>query len=232
MARKPITRRRVLIAVLLVAAIGMGCNPFLVPFQMAGLLNNPKAPTQFNFYDRAVKLKKKKDLRVVVLAFHGSALSPDYFDADRTLASAFVRKLDEAFKMNKEKVTIVPLKDVEAYKRTCDNWDAKPPSEIGEHFRADFVIDIELAQLSLYEPGARDIFHGHCRIPITIIDVESAGEPFDRFEYDSEYPGSGQSVPMDMETNAQKFKAKFLAKIAIDLTGMFSPLPTSANRFQ
>jgi hypothetical protein len=232
MARKPMTRRRVLIAVLVVAAIGMGCNPFLVPFQMVGLLNNPKAPTQFNFYDRAVQLKKKKELRVVVLAYRGNGLSQDYFDADRTLASAFVRKLDETFKMNKERVTIVPLKDVESYKRSCDDWDQKPPSEIGKHFHADFVIDMELAQLSLYEPGARDIFHGHCLIPITIIDVENPGEPFDHFDYDSEYPGSGQSVPMDMETNAQKFKAKFLAKIAIDLTGMFSPLPTAANRFQ
>lgn len=232
MVRKPNKRRRVMIAVLIVSFIGMGCNPLLAPFQMIGLFNDPKAPTQFNFYDRAVELKKKREFKIVVLSYPGRSLSPDYYDADRTLASAFVRKLEETFKMNKEKVTIVPILEVEKFKRTHDDWKAMPPSEIGKHFNADFVIDMELAQLSLYEPGTRDIFHGHCRIPIAIIDVDKEGEPFDRFDYDSEYPGSGQSVPLDMETNAQKFKNKFLAKIAIDLTGMFTPLPTGASRFQ
>lgn len=232
MARKLLTRRRVLIAALIVAFVGMGCNPLLAPFQLAGLFNDPKAPTQFNFYDRAVQLKKKKDIRIMVLAYRGGSLAPDYYDADRTLATAFIRKLDETFKANKEKVTIVPLTDVEKYKRSHEDWKATPPGEIGKHFSADFVIDMELSELSLYEPGTRDIFHGHCRIPIAIIDVDKDGEPFDRFDYDTEYPGSGQSVPLDMETNAQKFKAKFLAKIALDLTGMFTPLPTAANRFQ
>lgn len=232
MAGKPLTRRRVLIAVLIVAFIGMGCNPLLAPFQMIGLFNDPKAPTQFNFYDRAVKLKKKKDIRILVLADHGTSLSGDYFDADSTLASEFVRKLDETFKANKEKVTIVPLLDVDKFKRRHDDWKAMSPGEIGKHFSADFVINIELSELSLYEPGTRDIFHGHCHIPITIIDVDKDAEKFDTADYDTEYPGSGQSVPLDMETNAQKFKTKFLKKVALDLTGMFTPLPTGATRFQ
>ncbi len=232
MARKPVTRRRVLIGVLVVAIIGMGCNPLLAPFQMVGLFNNAKAPTKFNFYDRAVESKKRKEIRIVVNIYPGAGLSPDFYDVDRSLASAFVRKLDETFKMNKERVTIVPLIDVQRYKQRHDDWKLMPPGEFGKHFGADFVIDMEVSQLSLYEPRTRDIFHGHCRVPITIFDVEREGEPFDRFEYDTEYPGEGQSVPMDMETDAQKFKSRFIAKIAIDLTGMFSPLPTGANRFQ
>jgi hypothetical protein len=231
-ARKPMTRRQKLIAALVVAFIGMGCNPILAPFQLIGLFNNPKGPSQFNFYDRACEAKKKKDISVLVLAYSGQRLPADYAGTDRILATKFVKKLDETFKMNKERVVIVSLAEVEKFKRRNDDWKAMTAAEIGKKFKVDYVIDLELRQLSLFEPGTREILHGHCHIPIQIIDVEKGDDPFEQYEYDVEYPGVGQSVPVDMESNPEKFKQKFFDKMAIELTKLFTPVSTADGRMQ
>jgi hypothetical protein len=227
------TRRQKLIAVLAVAFIGMGCNPILAPFQLMGLFNNSKGASRFNFYDKACEAKKKKDISVLVLSYSGRQIPPDYAGADRVLAAKFVRKLDETFKMNKERVTIVPMLEVEKFKRKNEDWRGMTAAEIGKKFKVDYVIDMELDQLSLFEPGTREILHGHCRIPIAIIDVErDGGDPFDREEYEVEYPGNGQSIPVDMETNPERFKQKFFDKIAKDLTKLFTPLSNADDRMQ
>lgn len=226
------TRRQKLIAVLVVAVLGMGCNPILAPFQLIGLFSNPKGPSQFNFYDRACEAKKKKDISVLVLAYPGGRLPADYAGADRVLAAKFVKKLDEAFKTNKERVVIVTLAEVEKFKRRHDDWKGMTAAEIGKHFKVDYVIDMELSQLSLFEPGTREVLHGHCHIPIAIIDVEKGAEPFEQYEYDAEYPGVGQSIPVDMESNPEKFKQKFFDKMAVELTKLFTPCPTADGRMQ
>jgi hypothetical protein len=231
MARKPVARR-VLIAVLLAIAGGIGCNPFLAPLQLFGLYDDPKAPCRFNFYDRAAAAKKKKDITVVVFANQSPSVSLASSGADQGVAAALIRKLAEMFAVNKERVNIVPLAEVEKFKRTHDDWKVMPLSEIGKYFHADYIVEIEVTQMSLYEPKTRDIFRGHCRIGIKIVDAIKDGEPFDKQEYSTEYPGNGQVVPMDMETDVEKFKARFFARIALDITGLFTPVPAGSDRFQ
>jgi hypothetical protein len=226
------TRRQKLMVALMVAFVGLGCNPILAPFQLVGLFSNPKGPSQFNFYDRACEAKRKKDISLLVLAYPGQGLSPNYAGADQKLTSMFIKKLDETFKSNKEHVFILPLVEVEKFKRKNETWKGMTAVEIGKHFKVDYVIDMELSQLSLFEPGTREILHGHCHIPLAVYDVEKGAEPFEQYEYDVEYPGVGQSVPVDMESNPEKFKQKFFMKMASDLTRLFTPLPTADRRME
>ena len=229
MARKP-AARKALIAVLLVFVAGIGCNPFLAPFQMFGLFNDAKGPCHFNFYDRAVKEKRKKDIRIVVIPYMSPSVP--FRGVENAIASTFIRKLDETFKVNKDRVTIVSPSEFEKFRRTHEDWKGMQLSEIGKNFSADYVVELEVTNLSLYEPLTRDIFRGNCRISVRITDVDHDGETFDHYDYSTEYPGNGQSVPMDMETTVERFKQRFVAKIALDLTGLFTPLPAGADRFQ
>lgn len=226
MARMPISRRMAL-ALMVAVAASFGCNPLLMPFYLFGGLTKTKVPSRFDFYDKAKAAKKKKDIKIVVLSYNGRSLSPDYLTAERTLSALFVNKLGEAFKSNKERVTVVPASEVEKFKRQHDDWRAMSFAEIGKQFGADYVIDMELANLSLFEPNSRDMFRGHCRIPITIIDIEKdLQEPFDSEIYELDYPGGGQSIPADLDTSPEKFQARFFAKIVVELTRLFTAIET------
>ena len=76
MARKPRSRHRIIVGLLVFTAISMGCSPLLAPFQMLGMFNNPKNACQFNFYEKAKAEKKRRDIRVVVLSYSGRSLAP------------------------------------------------------------------------------------------------------------------------------------------------------------
>ncbi len=229
MARKPLARR-VTIGVLLFLLAGFGCNPIMLPFQ---LINHGRSrvPSMFDFYEKAKTAKKKKEIKVVILPSRGTRLSADYITTENVLADRFVAALEAGFAENRERVKIVPLRDVEKFKREHDDWKGMDASEIGKVFGADYVIDIELAELSLYEPGTRNLFRGHCSIPITIRDVDPDGTAkFPEFTYTADYPTGGASVPADLDTNVSKFQYQFFGKIATEMTGLFTAT-SAGSRF-
>lgn len=230
MARKPANRRAIAVVMLLVAA-GFGCRPLLGPFKFL-TANNNRVPSRLEFYEKAKEAKDKKEIKVVVLTYRSSTVSPEFIGAERTLTSMFVNKLKMTFDINKERVTIVPLAEVDKFKKEHTDWRAMDKSDIGEHFGADYIIDMTLAELSLYEPNTRDLFRGHIRIPIVISDtVKDAAELFPQIEYDSDFPGGGQPVQADIDMNPQKFQLQFFTKVATELAGYFTALPTS-ERFR
>jgi hypothetical protein len=224
MARKPLTRR-MLAGVLLVMLLGMGCNPLLMPFQLFHL-NDSRLPSEFDFYEKAKKAKNKKELRVVLLAYRGSGLSQEYIGTERDLANMFVNCVKAGFENNKEKVTIVSLNEVEKFKQRHDDWKSMDASQICKHFNADYMIDMEMASLSLYEPSSIPRqYRGRVKIQIHIMDADKdASELFAPYTYEYEYPGSEQSIPAD-EMGQDKFRQMFFQKIATGLTRLFTGIP-------
>ncbi len=225
MARK-LTGRRIVAVVLLMIVAGLGCNPLLVPTYLFQGFKQGKIPSQFDFYDKAKAAKKKKEIKVVVLSERGRSLSPEFVSAERTITTMFVNQLRMNFTQNKEHVVVVPPADVEKFKREHDDWRAMDSTDIAKHFEADYLIDLEIAQITLYESGTRDLYHGHCRIPIRIIDVDkNAPEIFPPHDYESEYPTGGELIP-STEMSSDRFQQKFFSKVALDLAGLFSAIET------
>jgi len=231
MARKPLTRGRIVAAILLLIVASFGCNPLLLPMQLLNL--NKTRPSEYGFYEKARKAKDKKDIKIAVLTYRGRGLSPEYIGAERTLTTLFVAALKAGFAQNKERVTIVPTAEVEKFKQKNDDWRAMEPHEIGAKLGVDFVVDVELASLSLYEPGSRLLFRGHCEIPLRVMDSDPNSETPEFFAhpYSTDYPGSGVTVPADQDMNADKFQNQFLTKVATELTGLFTGVSTG-QRFR
>lgn len=207
-------RRRITIGLLIVAASGLGCNPILFPFYIFGGLNNPKFSPSYEFYKNAKKDKDRKDIKIVILPERGRGLSPDFFGQEREFASTFAKKLEQAFEDNKERVKIVPIKDVEAYKSSHPDWKSMPPHEIGKHFQADYVFALEMGQLALFEPKSYGQFlRGSCRISLAIVDVEK-DEPVQRWDMSPQYPKDGKTQMVDMDNNVEKFRQEFFNRVA------------------
>src|SRR5262245_34974004 len=221
-----LTGRRILAGVLFLIVAGFGCNPLLIPTYFIQGFKQGKIPSQYDFYDKARAAKKKKELKVVVLSERGRSLAPEFVSAERTITNMFVNQLRMNFQQNKEHVVVVPPGDVEKFKREHDDWRAMDTTEIARHFDADYLVDIELNSITIYEPGSRDLYRGHCRIPIRIVDVDkNAGEIFPPHDYESDYPAGGEILPAT-EMSADRFQQKFFSKIAIDMAGLFSATET------
>src|SRR5262245_6891722 len=225
MARK-LTGRRILASVLLLIVAGIGCNPLLVPMYIFQGFKQGKIPSHYDFYDKARAAKKKKEIKVVVLSERGRGLAPEFVSAERTITNMFVNQLRMNFQQNKEQVVVVAPGDVEKFKREHDDWRAMDSTDIAKHFGADYLIDIEIASISIYEPGTKELYHGHCRIPIRVIDADkNAPEVFPPHDYESDYPTGGEMIPSS-DMSADRFQQKFFSKIALDMAAVFSAIET------
>ncbi|MFL5341006.1 MAG: hypothetical protein ACJ8F7_12735 [Gemmataceae bacterium] len=219
-------KRRVLLAALLLVAAGMGCNPFLLPQFISGAFTDNKIPPEYDLYKLGKKDKDKKELKLVVLPERGRGLTADFFGQERELANDFAKKLEAAFEENKAKVKIVPIKDVEAFKSTHSEWKGMKAQEIGKHFQADYVLDLELLSLSLYAPRSHQQFlQGSCRLSLTVYDVDK-DDPVKTWSLSPTYPKNGNNQPVDIDNNIDQFRQTFYDRIAGKLVRFLTPSST------
>lgn len=231
MARTPLTGRRVVAALLLVIA-GFGCNPLLGPFKLLNI-NRARTHSEYNFYETARKIKDKKEIRIAVLTYRSRSLSPELISAERTLANMVVSTMQAGFEKNKERVTVLPVSDVDKFKQENDDWRAMDAADIAKKLNVDFIFNLELEALSIYEPGTRNLFRGHCRIAVTVIDEDKNAKKPELIvhPFTSEYPNGGLPIAADVDMTAEKFINQFMSKVAIELTGLFTALETG-QRFR
>jgi len=212
-----------LAGLLLLASLGFGCNMLALPFfLMTGMDPKHEARCKLACDD------KKKEVRVVIVAYSGLETRPEFIRVDSELTHLLSRHLQEAFRANKEKVTVVSRSQVDKYKDEHPNWHALSAAEIGRYFNADYVIDLEINALSLYERGSSNqLYRGHADITISCWDVNASGEdPKYTEPYTAEYPRTRGPIAVS-DGNAQQFRQAFLNQVAKELSWRFSAHPTS-----
>src|SRR5262249_33563580 len=134
---------------LILAAVAcFGCNMLSLPFfLMTGM--DPKHEPKCKIAPE----DKNQEVKVLILASKSLETRPEFLRVDRELAGLMVRELQKSFKENEEKVTLVPAAKVEKFKDEHPNWRALDVRDIGKHFKADYVINLEINSLSMYEKG-------------------------------------------------------------------------------
>jgi hypothetical protein len=213
-----------LTALVVTAIAGFGCNMLSLPFfLMTGM--DPKHEPKCKL---ASDDKKKPEVRVVILASAGLETRPEFLRVDRELSSQLAKKLELGFKDNKEKVKVIPPARVEKYKDEHPQWRAMDAAEIGKHFDADYVIDLEIGDLSLYEPGSgNQLFRGHADIQISVVEVSKPDdEPMYKEAFRCEYPKTKGPLPAS-DGNPSQFRQEFVAQMAKELSWRFTAHPTS-----
>src|SRR5262249_6489149 len=140
---------------------------------------------------------KEKEVRVVILASAGLETRPELLRVEREIGHALAQKLQEGFKANSEKVVLVPSSRVEKYKDDHPGWNSMAPDEIGKYFRADYVINLEIKDITLYENGsANQLFRGRAAIAVDVVDVHKSSEgPVYQEEYTTVYPKVRDAIP-------------------------------------
>jgi hypothetical protein len=209
--------RTILASLFLAVVLAMGCNLMALPYFLM-----PSDPS----YPPPCKLAsddKEKTVRVAIQAWTGMETRPEFLKIDRELGLLLAQHLQESYKKNKEKVTIVPVSRMEKYKDDHPNWRQQEPQEIGKHFQADYIIDLDVGSITLYEPGsANTLFRGRAEVSIDVVDVHKASEgPIFRKEYTCEYPRAKGPIPAG-DSNVAQFRQAFLEVVAREISWLFT----------
>src|SRR5438445_532908 len=137
-------------AALFLTAAGMaiGCNPQALNFLLMPFVDDREQPK--------CKLSNpdKKEVTVaIVTTFSNLETRPEMLPIETDLSDRVATEMRKLAKENKEKIKLVPTSKV----RSLMNQDASGTlsrQEIGKKLQADFVINLEVNSISLYEKGS------------------------------------------------------------------------------
>src|SRR5438128_4884198 len=116
--------RGYLAGLLLVAACCTGCNLMALPFFLI-----PGMEPKHEARCKLVPHENEKEIKVVILSSSGLETRAEFLRVDRELSRLLYAQLEEGFKKNKEKVTLVAASQVEKYKDEHPNWHSLSPEE-------------------------------------------------------------------------------------------------------
>jgi hypothetical protein len=214
------TPRRRLAGLLFAAAvIGTGCNPLLLPFFLCPSLTPKQEPKLGNLKAPP----NKEEAVVLIITSAPTETGVDFAKIDRDLSSAVGRHLKKACEENKEKIRIVPSKNVERFKDDHPDWIALDKATLGRRFSADYVICFEIESISLYEPGSNNLMlHGQVNIDISLLNMQNPEDEPVRTQFVSEYPTKARGPIQADDRNLQEFRESFLESIAKQLAWHFT----------
>jgi hypothetical protein len=207
----------------LVAVVFVGCNPLQLAAFMFAREDKRPAPYPLTFAKDGPK--KDKDEVVVLLLTHQTASAgTNFVTADRELADRLARVLPEMAKENKDKrkVRVISSTQLDKFKMANPKWRDLSPGEIGQKLGADFVLDIFLEKMRLYQQNsANTIYEGRAEVTVAIHEVTASGsEVKDDYKSTFSYPRGGVSTRDASSVSEGEFKKLFLDNMATELARM------------
>jgi hypothetical protein len=202
-------RRRSFLLGLCGTVLVAGCN---FPTAMYFLFPESKEPAEFH---RLASDDNKKETKVVIWTYMGLDPRPETAQVDRQLAEALAQQIRRMTEENKEKLTLVKPRQVEEYKNAQPNWKSLDLEQVGRYFKADYVICLEIDQLSLYEPNAYEtLYRGRTRILVSLVDVHNPDETQQPREFTDLYPGDLRGGLDTSDLPKTSFRDQFIQHIA------------------
>lgn len=158
---------RLLLAMALIAV--PACN-LLVPIALVGKHTRTVLP----------EFDKLPGKRVAVLVWTDPATLFDYPYARFELATYVSDKLRMELAERKQQAEIVDARDVEDFLQK--NLDARvDPQLVGKHFRADYVIYLEVLAFQIRDPDEPQFLRGRIESSVEVYEIAAEGTTGERF---------------------------------------------------
>jgi hypothetical protein len=215
--------------------LSLGCSPqslsmFLMPFA------DNKVDPEFKLF-----ASNDKEITLVVMAnFKDSQYSQDLRDADAELAKCVAQAFRKRCEANKHKLKLIPQAQVRALQlgqlakkfEQSEEGDSGPV-EIGRKLKADYVLQLDIEALRIYEPRSRPkMFHAGTQINVNLYKMKTKNADDDNLlhqtQYQSSYPKEG---PISAENGSEaQFRRTFFEKAAQEISRMFIAYPPEEKR--
>jgi hypothetical protein len=191
-------------------ASSSGCSYLLF---LGYLIGGP--PTiEPNFDVETKESMTDKDVSVVVVCYAPTDIRYSFEDIDHEVAKYL------SFRMIQHKIKVVGPDRVRAWLDENKDWDK--PEEIGEFFKATYVVYIDLNEFSLYEDGSANLYRGRSEAVVSVWKMDDGGNDAEKIyttEKISKFPVH-QPIAASDETY-QNFKARYLARLSEELGRLF-----------
>jgi hypothetical protein len=199
----------------LAAVFTLGCNPLATLSFLTQSDPVKKAEYPLVFADGP---KKGKEVVVAVFVSSAPGIGPVFAGSEGKLASDIAKKLPEMAKESKQKLVVLDPALVNKFKMNNPNWKLMHASEWGKKLNVDFVLDIHLEKMSLYQPGSLNMYYeGQADVTVDVYDVDAGpGEPKYNYVHPFKYPHTSvlptDSIPQN------RFKQDYLEHLAAELS--------------
>jgi hypothetical protein len=176
---------------------------------------------------------EKKAPKVAILTWSAMETRAEFIQADRQISDLLARDISELAKANKEHITFVSSRKVEDFKNNNPGWRALDMAEIGRRFGADYVICLEINNLSMYEPGGlNQLFRGRANVTVSLTDVKSPDDSPMQEVMSCVYPSDARGpISADLDVSPPQFRQAFLGHVAKKLSWYFARYPKKAGYF-
>jgi hypothetical protein len=217
----PSSRWRLAGLVFVAAVVGTGCNPLLLPYFLIPGLEPKNPPEIMHIAD-----EKGKEVKVVILATAPVETGTEFIRVDRELSNILARHLQEYFKETKERVTIVSPRKVEKFKDDHPDWQAMGLADVGKEFHADYVIYLEIQNISLFERNSANLmYRGNVGIDVAVVDTRRPDDGAVTKHIGDTYPTGARGPVLADERNLADFRQTFLEHVGTRLSWCFVPHP-------
>jgi hypothetical protein len=169
-------------------------------------------------FDKDSPKKDKEEVVVALLTQSAPGGGREFATADRELADKLARRLPEMAKETKKKLRVISPTQVDKFKMANPHWKQMNTAEIGQKLGADFVLEIWLDKMRLYQPGSlNNIYEGRAEVRVSIYDVDAPdGVEKDRYIHSFAYPRTG--VRDSSAVPESQFKMMFFDALATDIS--------------
>jgi hypothetical protein len=205
----------------LLAVAALGCNPLNIAAFMFARDEKMPAPYPLAF-DKEGPKKDKDEIVVLLLPQMAPTTdSREFVTADRDLSERLAKLLPELAKENKDKnarkLRVISPTQVDKFKIANPQWKQMSAGDIGQKLGADFVLEIWLDKMRLYQPDSRrNIYEGRAEVTVSIYEVGTTGNDLkDRYTHAFAYPRGlvrdASAVP------ESEFKKQYLESLAAEI---------------
>lgn len=205
--------------VLGLAWMAIGCGPSSIAYIIGTFVPNTVDPV--------CKLANAdKEITVVIASkFDSLEIRPDVQPMKDELAELLAIEMRKLFKENKDNVKIVPPIRVQPHLSKIKNWEAAELVPLGERFKADYVIALNIQNVASMLPNRlNECYDGKADIDVAVFDTHAptleaqVHKGMFRCNYPTTPITSSDCSPM-------QFRTRFTARMARDLSRWFAAHP-------
>ena len=196
----------------------IGCNPQFISMALMPFSDN-KEPPEYKLFatDKEITL-------VIMTNFARPETNPDLQAADTDLAEEVAAAFRKRCTENKHKLKVVPYQQVRAQQLKQQlGGGAVSPVDLGKTLKADFVLDLSINSLSLYEKNYHpQMYRGKADVAVNLYKVEVKDESHKVYGKELRRVHPRDSGPIDAgSSSASSYRTLFIGKLASDISRMF-----------
>jgi hypothetical protein len=215
MNRKLVRKWAILLSLLALA--GAGCSPG----SLGWLLQDSKAKPQYPL--PAIEGKKEVVVLVMVDKAPELAATPLFATVDAKIAALMSRQMVVDTKEDKHPIRVIEQSALQKWKANSrGDWQSKSPALIGKELGADYVIDVHVAKMSIYQADlAKEFYQGRANLDVTVYVTNQPDKIFEQYQHNSHH-----AEKSSLDTTPDGYRTAFTEVIARELAWRHIPHAT------